>query len=244
MRPPRAAIRRLGFTIPKWPNASPQSRRRISRGKVPSKHGGRSSVRLIPLPPFPTTTIGSFPQTARGAQGARRTSQGRTRRCGLQRVSEEGDRERRAHPGGTRHRRAGAWRVRAQRHGRVFRRAAGRLCLHAERLGAVLRLALREAADHLRRCVAAQADDGRVVGLRAVAHQAADEGHAHRAGDHPAMVVRARRPAPVGDLQADRARHPRRSARSREGRHPPDPDRRAGAARRLAAAQCGARRRT
>ena len=61
-------------------------------------------------------------------------------------------------------------------------------------------------------------------------------------GHDPAMVIRARRPAAVGDLQADRARDPRRGARPREGRHPADPDRRAGAARRPAAAQGGARR--
>ena len=65
-------------------------------------------------------------------------------------------------PGGDRPRRAGARRARAQRHGPVLRRADARLRLHPERLGAVLRLALRAPADHLRRRQPARADDGRV----------------------------------------------------------------------------------
>ena len=36
---------------------------------------------------------------------------------------------------------------------------------------------------------APEADDGRMVDLRAIADQAADEGHAHRPGDHAAMVA-------------------------------------------------------
>ena len=50
------------------------------------------------------------------------------------------------------------------------------------------------------------ADDGALVALRAVADRAADEGDADRAGDDPAVVVRARRPAAQRDLRADRAR--------------------------------------
>ncbi len=38
----------------------------------------------------------------------------------------------------------------------------------------------------------------------------AAEGHAHRAGDHPRVVVRPRRPAPVPDLPPDCPCHPRR----------------------------------
>ena len=44
-----------------------------------------------------------------------------------------------------------------------------RLRLHRQRLGPVLRLALRASADPLRRRVAAQADDGRLVALCASA---------------------------------------------------------------------------
>ena len=82
----------------------------------------------------------------------------------------------RALAGGDRARRAGARRVRAQRHGAVFRRAARRLRLHQAWLGAVLRLALRAPADPVRRRVAAEADDGRLVALCAVADEEADEG--------------------------------------------------------------------
>src|SRR5439155_355501 len=67
-------------------------------------------------------------------------------------------------PGGPGTRRARTRRVRAQRHGGVLRGAAPGVRLHRARLGAVLRLPLREAADHLRRRVAPQADD------RAVEH--------------------------------------------------------------------------
>ena len=48
---------------------------------------------------------------------------------------------------------------------------------------------------------------------------AADEGHADRAGDDAAVVLRARRPAARDGLPADRARHPRRGARPGGGRH-------------------------
>ena len=61
-------------------------------------------------------------------------------------------------------------RARAQRHGPVLRRADGRLRLHPERLGAVLRLALCAPADHLRRRQSPAPDDDRLDRLRAVAH--------------------------------------------------------------------------
>ena len=57
-------------------------------------------------------------------------------------------------PGARRPRRARARRARAQGHGRALRRAAERLRVLRARLGAVLRLALREAADPLRRRLA------------------------------------------------------------------------------------------
>ena len=44
--------------------------------------------------------------------------------------------------------------------------------------------------------VPAGADDRRVAHVRPVAHRAAGQGHADRAGDHAEVVVRARRPAP------------------------------------------------
>ena len=44
---------------------------------------------------------------------------------------------------------------------------------------------------------AAEAHDGPLVLLRPVPHEEADEGHAHRPGDDPRVVLRPRRPAPV-----------------------------------------------
>ena len=66
--------------------------------------------------------------------------------------------------------------------------------------------------------VAPGADDGALGRLRAVAHRRPDEGDAHRAGDDPPVVVRARRPAARGDLPPDRARDPRRGGRPGGGR--------------------------
>ena len=66
------------------------------------------------------------------------------------------DRAQRARAGGAGPGRAGARRGRAQRHGGVLRRAARRLRVQRVRLGAVLRLALREAADPVRRHLAAR----------------------------------------------------------------------------------------
>ena len=97
--------------------------------------------------------------------------------------------------------------------------SSSRACVHRQRLGAELRLALRQAADHLRRRRRAR-DPMTValVALRPVADDAADEGHAHRAGDDAAMVVRARRPAAVATLPA-RSRW-RCATRSRTWRRP------------------------
>ena len=90
----------------------------------------------------------------------------------------------------------------------------------AQRLGAVLRLALREAADHLRRRRRARADDGRVDrATRSRSPTKPMKGMLTGPGHDPAVVVRARRPAARGDLPPDRARDPRRGRRPRGGRH-------------------------
>ena len=86
------------------------------------------------------------PRGARRVQGAASSTQPATTTAMQAR-----DRARRARAGSARPRRAGARRGRAQRHGRVLRRAARRLRLHASGWVQSLRLALREAADHLRR---------------------------------------------------------------------------------------------
>ena len=81
----------------------------------------------------------------------------------------------------------------------------------AERLGAVLRHPLRTPADPLRRRRRGpHADDRRLDHLRAVADRQAGQGHAHRSGDDPGVVVRARRPAARRHRRPGRAGPPRR----------------------------------
>jgi len=88
---------------------------------------------------------------------------------------QEGDQSRRARPR----------RVRAQRHGAVFRRAARRLRVYQTWLGAEPRLTLCPPADHFRRRLPAEADDGRVVELCAISDREAHEGYADRARASP-----------------------------------------------------------
>ena len=91
------------------------------------------------LPLLPTTTIGSFPQTA-----DIRATRARWKRGELAdgRIREISPRENcRLHPlaGRSRVGRAGAWRIRTQRHGRIFWRATRWLCFHGKRMGSKLR---------------------------------------------------------------------------------------------------------
>src|SRR3989441_830856 len=108
--------------------------------------------------------------------------------------------------------------------------------VHGARVGTVVRHGLRQAADHLRRRVAAAGDDRAMEQLRPVADEAAGEGDAHRPGHDPAVVFRARRSAARRDGEAARARDPRRSGRPRARRDSGHPDRRARPARGAAAA--------
>lgn len=155
----------------------------------PQRHLAQAGA--LQLPRFPTTTIGSFRRPwkyARPRQQQVRQAVRRRLRC----VPGHPDRTLRTRAGADRAGRAGARRVRAQRHGGVLRRAAGRLRVYQERLGAELWLALREAAGDLRRRDPPAADDGALVAVRAVADRPPDEGHADRPGDGAAVVVRAR----------------------------------------------------
>ena len=70
-----------------------------------------------------------------------------------------------------------------------------------------------------------------VAHLRPVAHPAAGQGHADRSGDHAEVVVRARRPAAGGDRAPARPGHPGRDGRPGGGRDRRHPGRRAGPAR-------------
>ena len=144
------------------------------------------------LPLFPTTTIGSFPQTSEIRTARARLRKGEIDDAKYLDLMRERGRARDPPPGGHRAGRARARRARAQRHGPVLRGADGRLRVHRQRVGAELRLALRAPADHLRRRVAPERDDRRLDQVRAVAHGQAGEGHAHRSGDDAHVVVRAR----------------------------------------------------
>jgi 5-methyltetrahydropteroyltriglutamate--homocysteine methyltransferase len=176
-----------------------------------SAFAGRAKVQRerFKLPAFPTTTIGSFPQTSEVRKVRAAFTKGTIGQAEYDQFLRE---ETSAHggvAGGNRPRRAGARRVRAQRHGAVFRGAALGLRLHPARLGAELWIALRPSADPVRRCLPAEADDSGMVEVRPVADQASDEGHAHRPRHHPQLVVRSRRHPAQRILPPDRARDPR-----------------------------------
>ena len=103
----------------------------------------------------------------RGASAARAARQGRARTGGLRR------RDRAPHhrlgrlAGADGPRRARPRRVRAHRHGRVLRRADGRLPHHAQRLGPLLREPMRPRPDPGRAADHPRADDRRRVADRA-----------------------------------------------------------------------------
>jgi 5-methyltetrahydropteroyltriglutamate--homocysteine methyltransferase len=146
----------------------------------------------LSLPAFPTTTIGSFPQTdeVRKARAAhvKGTLSDSAYNAFLQKAIEAAVR----------------WQeqigIDVLVHGeferndmvQYFGEQLAGLCRHQAWLGPKLRLALRPSADYLRRCLTATSNDSRMVRLCPVAYDAADEGHAHRPGHHVAMVVRAR----------------------------------------------------
>ena len=112
---------------------------------------------------------------------------------GAVRAAHEGrDQARRGAAGRARLRRPGPRRARAQRHGPVLRREPRRLRRHRPRLGPVLRLALHPPVHPVGRCHPQRPDHGGVGRVRAVPDQQADEGHAHRPGHHPGLVLRPR----------------------------------------------------
>ena len=189
------------------------------------------------LPPLPTTTIGSFPQTVEIRKARAALVAGEIDEAEYTTPDAVRDRRRDQAAGGAGPGRAGARRAGAQRHGAVLRRATGRLLRHQERLGAVLRQPLRASAGAVRRRDPPAPDDGRVGQVRAVADRQAGQGHAHRSGDDPGVVVRPRRPAAGRHRQPGGAGDPRRDGGPAVGRYRGDPGRRARTARAVAAAR-------
>ena len=135
----------------------------------PRAHGGRrrgdapssASFSRAPRGPTPPPAAALAPHhhdrlvsaDRRGAQGPRRLEEGRVVVGSVRDLLPARDRADGPLSGGDRSRRAGPRRVRAGRHGRVFRRAVGGVCLYAPRLGAEFRHPLREAAGDFRRRV-------------------------------------------------------------------------------------------
>lgn len=145
-------------------------------------------ARRLGLPAFPTTTIGSFPQTtelrtARAAT-ARRAERGRLRGADPHR-----GRRRDRPPGAPRPRRPRDRGAGAQRHGPVLRRAPRRLRGDRPRLGPVVRHPLHPSPDRGGRRGPPGADDGRADPTRAAADRQARQGHAHRTRHHAPVVV-------------------------------------------------------
>ena len=163
------------------------------RKSLYAQRAAKQSARLK-LPKFPTTTIGSFPQTAEIRQARSQFKAGEINEAAYKAAMQ------------TEIARACASRKNwdstcwctARPSATTWSNTSAsslRVTPSPVRLGAELRLALREAADHLRRHQPPEADDGRVEQVRPIPHRQTDEGHADRSGHDAAMVLRARRPA-------------------------------------------------
>src|SRR5918996_1181596 len=198
--------------------------------------GGGDPAAAAAASPLPDDHDRLLSPDRRHPPDARQAAAGGDRRGRVPAHHARGDREGRSLPGRPGSRRPRARRAGAQRHGPVLRGADGRLRDHRDRLGPVVRVALWATADPLRRRGARRPDHRRVDQLRAVAHREAREGNAYRTGDDAAVVVRARRPAALGDLQAASTRDPRRGGGPGGGRPPGHPGGRARDPRRPAAA--------
>ena len=230
----RRALRRSDAAVRPRRSQSARARPRRSRQRVAARHARRwSGAPALPhaarraagsgstCPPFPTTTIGSFPQTAEVRARPRRARARRAGRGRVRRRDAARDRRRRALAGSARPRRAGAWRVRAQRHGRsISASSSTAIAFTAAWLGAVLRQPLRGAADHLGRRVAPGADDG-ATGRPMRSRSPTRPMKGMLTGPVTMLqwsFVRDDQPR-ASSLPADRAGHPRRGGRPGGGRH-------------------------
>ena len=118
----------------------------------------RRRPRGCDLPPLPTTTIGSFPQTAEIRKARAALRPGEIDETEYARADAGRDRRRHRAAGGARPRRARARRARAQRHGAVLRRATRRVLRHRATAGCSRTAA---AACGRRSCTATSADRSR-----------------------------------------------------------------------------------
>ena len=171
--------------------------------KSPFSERRKAQAAVCELPLFPTTTIGSFPQTKEIRQARAKFTKGEIDQAEydefikkeIEHVVRFQVRRRSwcdgadlcagaGRPRPPRPRRAGA-----QRHGPVLWRAAQGLRLHRERLGPVVRLPLRPPADHRLGRLPPDAHDRPVVLVRPVPLQAPRQGHAHRPRHHRASAL-------------------------------------------------------
>ena len=160
------------------------------------------------LPLFPTTTIGSFPQTTEVRNLRARFKKGDLTQRQYDELIEKATEE------------AIHWQEKIgidvlvhgefERNDMVeyFGEQLSGVCVHEEWLGPELWQPLRKTADHLWGCVPAGTDDGPLVGLCAGADETACKRDVDGSGDDPAVVLRPQRSAPQRDLYADRAGHP------------------------------------
>ena len=205
--------------------------------RAPMPSAPPKQAALLKLPTFPTTTIGSFPQTAEIRQARSQFKAGEldeaAYKAAMQAEIARSVREQEALG------------LDVLVHGEAERNDM--VEYFGEQLDGYAFSQFGWVQSYGSRCVKPpilfgdisrpKADDGRVDQLRAVADRQADEGHADRPGHHPELVVRARRPAALGVLLPACAGDARRGAGPGKGRRARDPDRRSRAARRPAAAQ-------
>ncbi len=141
------------------------------------------------LPAYPTTTIGSFPQTLEVREARAQFKSGKlsesdyeaflkaeTERC--VRTQEEIGLDVLVH--GEFERNDMVEYFGEQLDGFIFTQA---------RLGTELRITLCQTTHHLWRCSTSSTDDRHLVGLRTITHRQTNERDAHRSGDNAAMVV-------------------------------------------------------
>ena len=204
----------------------PRADRRLDRGARPARRARSRQRRQaqrarIDLPElFPTTTIGSFPQTdeiradPREAD-ARARSTGRPTRSAMQGEIEQGD----PLPGG---RRASTCSSTASRSATTWSStSASRWRATSSPRTPGCSPTARATCGRRSSSATCCRPSPMTVDWITYAQSLTDEagqGHAHRPGDDARVVVRPRRPAARGDLQAARAGDPRRGRGPREGR--------------------------
>ena len=184
------------------------------RGKFPVRIAAQQKA--VPLPKFPTTTIGSFPQTKEIRQARAKFTKGEItseeydkfiaseiehaikfqERIGLD-VLVHGEPERNDMVQVSKLRFHNFSGMKALTIGHaVLWREAGRFCLHRKCMGPVLRVAIRAPTYHCVRRLSAKGHDSPMVFLCPDAVQAACQGYADRARDHPQLVFSSYRCVP------------------------------------------------